>query len=685
MKSKVLNRPMFQKAMDPENVGIMHGFKDSLEDNLKKVMSMSEEDDENEAPEYENEDEEGESGRMIGRTPRSPEILMNTLRGDMRSPSARRKELADLVGEEAAMETPEEVLTLLQSKLGQGIASVPGSQNAGPAPGGAPPPPLPPSGAGAPPSGPMGLEALGSQLQAAGLTPPAGGAPAPEAPAPAPGPGPAAPGPLNMADGGEVSYERYYAGGGAVEKKNESVTGLEGFYKPDREAIKRGMADYSGLYADVLGDQKEQQSLDKALMLAQIAQRGFNFAANVSPTGTPLTGSFASRAAGAFGDVPGILLEGTKNQREREQKLKLAAFEAARQDESEARKLMAQYAIAGMKSQKPGKIFTVTGPGGATRQVQQASYGTGYLDMAGNETAIEPGELLSELGRGGQKSTGKAVALWDTENNAVYGRGVVKDGVVTTVDGKPVPGYVVPVNFSPTQVGMSAKAQQKALEESAEQEAAVVELAQATRTLKDQIQGATVGGDPQASRAALTTVVSGLATGLDNIKFEIAAVPTLLGMNNQADPGDVLEKANELANIESYSWGSLSSESAKLKQGILFVALKSAKAQGLGTGSNLSNKDVQRSVDMLSGSTSNPDVFTKLLDNNLNLITENYLSRRSGRLVSPDERDSFYGSIGLAPTPLPTAQSQPSAGAGDLIFEDGRITIEEFGGANGYE
>ncbi len=678
MKSKVLSRPMFQKAMDPENVGIMHGFKDSLEDNLKKVMSMSEEDDdENEAPEYENEDEEGESGKMIGRTPRSPEILMNTLRGDMRSPSARRKELADLVGEEAAMETPEEVLTLLQSKLGQGIASVPGSQNAGPAPGGAPPPPLPPSGAGAPPSGPTGLEALGPQLQAAGLTPPAGGAPAPEAPAPAPGAGPTAPGPLNMADGGEVSYERYYAGGGAVEKKNESVTGLEGFFKPDKEAIKKGMTDYSSLYADILGDPKEQQSLDKALMLAQIAQRGFNFAANVSPTGAPLSGSFASRAAGAFGDVPGILLEGTKNQREREQKLKLAAFDAARQDESESRKLMAQYAIAGRRASKPGKIFTVTGPGGATRQVQQASDGTGYLDMAGNETAIGPGEILSELGRGGQKSTAKAVALWDTNENAVYGRGVVKDGVVTTVDGNPVPDYVVPVNFSPPQVGLSAAAQRKAFEESAEQEAAVVELAQATRTLKDQIQGETLGSDPEASRAALTSVVSRLATGLDNIKYEIAAVPTLLGMSNQADPGDVLEKANELASIESYNWGSLSSESAKLKQGILFVALKSAKAQGLGTGSNLSNKDVQRSVDMLSGSTSNPNVFTNLLDNNLNLITENYLSRKSGRLVSPDERNSFYENIGLAPTRPPMAQNPPPVGTGGFSYDDGDISIEE--------
>lgn len=406
MKSKVLNRPMFQKAMDPENVGIMHGFKDSLEDNLKKVMSMSEEDDdENEAPEYENEDEEGESGRMIGRTPRSPEILMNTLRGDMRSPSARRKELADLVGEEAAMETPEEVLTLLQSKLGQGIASVPGSQNAGPAPGGAPPPPLPPPGAGAPPSGPMGLEALGSQLQAAGLTPPAGGAPAPEAPAP--GPGPAAPGPLNMADGGEVSYERYYAGGGDVQKKSNLEDVVSRFGSPNTEDIKKRMGEYTSLYGDILGDSKKQKDLDKALMLAQIAQRGFNFAANVSPTGTPLTGSFASRAAGAFGDVPGILVEGTKNQRERDQKIKVAALEAARGDESESRKLLSQLYIADMKGKGSSKTLVKEFVDKNGQYVQRnfvydkdGNYKTTFTDVSGNEIVPE-GKLYELEGKDG--------------------------------------------------------------------------------------------------------------------------------------------------------------------------------------------------------------------------------------------------------------------------------------------
>ena len=48
MKSKVLNRKMFRKGMDIENVGIMDGFKDSMHESLMEALSkngMPEEDD----------------------------------------------------------------------------------------------------------------------------------------------------------------------------------------------------------------------------------------------------------------------------------------------------------------------------------------------------------------------------------------------------------------------------------------------------------------------------------------------------------------------------------------------------------------------------------------------------------------------------------------------------------------
>ena len=73
-------------------------------------MISSEEIDEKDAEEY-------ETNRMMGRTPDSPEIIMNNLRGDMKSVDARREELADKVGYNVAMETPDEVLSLLQDKF----------------------------------------------------------------------------------------------------------------------------------------------------------------------------------------------------------------------------------------------------------------------------------------------------------------------------------------------------------------------------------------------------------------------------------------------------------------------------------------------------------------------------------------------------------------------------------------
>ena len=96
---------------DVENVGIMQGFMDSMSEG---------EDGENESED----EDEGVTMPELERSPRSPEILMNNLRGDMRSIDARRDELADLVGYKAATETPESVLAMLQPVLEIGRAHV---------------------------------------------------------------------------------------------------------------------------------------------------------------------------------------------------------------------------------------------------------------------------------------------------------------------------------------------------------------------------------------------------------------------------------------------------------------------------------------------------------------------------------------------------------------------------------
>ena len=194
MKSTVLDRPMFRGASRPDidNIGIMQGFMEpgssgDMEETPDDLQSSQN-------------DEDMEASHMVDRRPDSPEILMNNLRGDMRSVDARYKELADLFGPAVARDTPEEVLALLQPVLAgskEGIGALPGAQALpgmmpapAPAPPGGMPPPPPPGGMPPPP----GAAAQGPQ-----------GAPGPFPSAPnaggAPGQGPA---PVNMAGGGDV-------------------------------------------------------------------------------------------------------------------------------------------------------------------------------------------------------------------------------------------------------------------------------------------------------------------------------------------------------------------------------------------------------------------------------------------------------------------------------------------------
>ena len=144
MKDEILKREMFAMPLSKaaRNSGIMAGFEDEDFEDM--------------------EDEGMEDMPSMARTPQNPEILMNTLRGDMRSVDARYMELAQMVGEEAAMETPPEVLAMLQIQLGQqqqgGIGSLPQAAGmtpppmGGPAPAqGAAPQGMPPGGGGAGP------------------------------------------------------------------------------------------------------------------------------------------------------------------------------------------------------------------------------------------------------------------------------------------------------------------------------------------------------------------------------------------------------------------------------------------------------------------------------------------------------------------------------------------------------
>jgi len=138
----------------------MSGFMDDLEGLLEELSA--------EEMEGMEEGDEADIARMMGRSPDSPEILMNNLRGDMRSIDARREELSDLVGFREAEETPEGVLALLQPVLGQQAAPLMPPQGMPPMP----PqgmPPMPPQGM--PPMPPQGMPPQGippQQLAAGG-------------------------------------------------------------------------------------------------------------------------------------------------------------------------------------------------------------------------------------------------------------------------------------------------------------------------------------------------------------------------------------------------------------------------------------------------------------------------------------------------------------------------------------
>lgn len=157
--STVLKRAMFATPISKKtmNSGIMAGFED--EDMMEEDMA--------------------EESPPMARTPQNPEILMNNLRGDIRSIDARYLELAQMVGEEAAMDTPPEVLAMLQGQMGAQAA----------------PPPPPAGGIGALPQAP--------QMPPEGMMPPGmeGALPFPQGGAEQAPPTPDGMPPLRAADG----------------------------------------------------------------------------------------------------------------------------------------------------------------------------------------------------------------------------------------------------------------------------------------------------------------------------------------------------------------------------------------------------------------------------------------------------------------------------------------------------
>lgn len=353
---------------DVENVGIMQGFLDQMgeaEDELEEEEGS----------------EESSAARVLNRRPDSPEILMNNLRGDMRSVDARREELADLVGFQAAAETPDTVLAMLQPVLAQqgGLGALPqsGPMAQGPQPpmpppsggemGGMPPgaPPLPPGGPMPPSGGDMAALLAASPPPGGGMAP--GAAPAPEMIGPdgQPIPPEGMP-PIQMKKGGLV--QRFKNGStpeGVTQDDEEDLpdggtSAAQVLYSPElvdfaqlqaartmaqrstpvptlKEAMEARLPEYERLLAP---DTKTAQ----ANLLFDVAGAALNFAANRGPRGEVLRGSPMARLAGAFSNLPAAVQKRVSDIEDTKRQLRLLALQAGEKDRDEIQNLNAKLA-----------------------------------------------------------------------------------------------------------------------------------------------------------------------------------------------------------------------------------------------------------------------------------------------------------------------------------------------------
>jgi hypothetical protein len=381
------------EEMPVDNVGIMQGF----------LEMMNEDDD------LEEGDDDLEAGIMLGRTPDSPEILMNNLRGDMRSIDARRDELADMVGYAAAAETPESVLAMLQPVLAQqGIGAMmpPGM--------GLPPGPSPISPVGAPnmPNVPN-VPNMPSEMMTPMQPMPAGGIGDM-----APGAMPPGPPPLQMARGGDVQRFSQGSTPAAVTPAEDAA-----FFSPETVRMARQVAStyltprtttqtpfdlatetaaQQAVFKNIMGG-AEQDDLSKSQLLLDLASRAFGYAANVDDQGRPLRGSAFSRLAGATRTLPQTMSQFIAQKSKQDQAIKLAALQAAQKKEERGLetalaqdKTRFDFAMEVLKAEAKKKNYELLSPEEARKlglpldrnQVYQRERGTNDISPIGSPTTI---------------------------------------------------------------------------------------------------------------------------------------------------------------------------------------------------------------------------------------------------------------------------------------------------------
>jgi len=289
-----------------ENVGIMAGFMDDIEELMEEIAEA----------EMSGGGEDQDMAKLMDRRPDSPEVLMNNLRGDYRSVDARREELADLVGMSAAVETPDDVLALLQPVLAQqGIEALTPSSS------------LP----------------FGTMAPAAAMPPPPMEMAAAGLPAPPVEPGGVGSLPMGMAEGGIV--QNFQDGSGeagvtpamtfspeviqAAQSSIADVLAQQPAAVPDLAARTKALTPE---YAEILG--LGDKDAIRAQMLFDIGQAALGFAGNVGPQGQALRGSMAARLAQATSALPGQIGARAAQIRKEEQAATGTALQAAQAEQA---------------------------------------------------------------------------------------------------------------------------------------------------------------------------------------------------------------------------------------------------------------------------------------------------------------------------------------------------------------
>jgi hypothetical protein len=338
VKNMAKNQAKMQMVDDDEveNVGIMSGFMDDIEELMEEIAQQ----------ETAGEGDDADMARILDRRPDSPEVLMNNLRGDYRSIDARREELADRVGYNAAQQTPDEVLAMLQPIFAQqGIAALPmGGADVGALPmdamTGMPPAGMPPA------AMPMDPAMMGAPP--AGMPPMDPAMMAPEGIASLPMDQGAMP-PLQMARGGIVQYFQDGSDEDGVtpfpmalssstrtvsqqlrDAADEELIQFAQRRPLEVPSLQAAMEGRVPMYEELLGTGNTDAM--KSSMLFDIAQAALGYAANTGPQGQPLRGSAAARLAGATQALPGQLGARLTAQQQQDQAVRMLALQAAEKD-----------------------------------------------------------------------------------------------------------------------------------------------------------------------------------------------------------------------------------------------------------------------------------------------------------------------------------------------------------------